>query len=177
MKNKASKVFKQFLIIAMQKLNNFLFFVLMLNCLITLKLNATEPKELYWEDLAPKDFITLPPPDFSHNSKMSQLQPNAPLVQNLDGEFVKIPGFIVPLEGTPEKVSEFLLVPYFGACVHVPPPPSNQIIYVRFAEGVVIGDLYNAVWVTGILSTSGWEGDIASVGYTLTGNDIEPFDL
>jgi hypothetical protein len=160
----------------LQKIIGFLSLLFLYACPFAFTTNAAEPKELFWEDLTPKDFFALPPPDFSHDNKMPQLQPNAPLVEALDGQFVKIPGFIVPLEGTAEKTTEFLLVPYFGACVHVPPPPSNQIVYVRFTEGVNIGDLYDAVWITGTLSTSGWEGDIASVGYTLSGNAIEPFE-
>jgi hypothetical protein len=89
---------------------------------------------------------------------------------------VKIPGFVVPLEGDTDAITEFLLVPYFGACVHVPPPPSNQIVYVIFSEGVPIDNLYDAVWVTGKLSTQGWSGDIASVGYRLSGITVSAFE-
>ena len=82
----------------------------------------------------------------------------------------------MPLEGSAELTTEFLLVPYFGACVHVPPPPSNQIVYVRFEKGIPLEDLYDAVWVVGKLSTSGWQGDIASVGYTMAGEAVEIFE-
>ncbi len=105
------------------------------------------PIEVYWEDLVP----------------------------TFDGKRVKIPGFVVPLEGTAELTTEFLLVPYFGACIHVPPPPSNQIVYVKFEEGVRIDNIYDAIWVTGELSTDGWKGDIASVGYRLKGEVVEGF--
>lgn len=132
-------------------------------------------KELYWEDLIPKDF-TMPPVTMEHTGSMTQVAPNAPLIESLDGTLAKIPGFVVPLEGDAETITEFLLVPYFGACVHVPPPPSNQIVYVRFSEGVPIDNLYDAVWVTGKLSTEGWSGDIASVGYSMSGLSIAPFD-
>ncbi|HCG90056.1 MAG TPA: DUF3299 domain-containing protein, partial [Alteromonas macleodii] len=84
---------------------------------------------------------------------------DAPVVDTFDGKRVKIPGFVVPLEGTAELTTEFLLVPYFGACIHVPPPPSNQIVYVKFEEGVRIDNIYDAIWVTGELSTDGWKGD------------------
>jgi hypothetical protein len=107
---------------------------------------------------------------------MSQVEPNAPLILELNNKYVKIPGFVVPLEGDADSITEFLLVPYFGACVHVPPPPSNQIVYVKFSEGVPIDNLYDAVWVTGKLSTDGWVGDIASVGYTLTGESVIDFE-
>lgn len=136
---------------------------------------AQTPKELYWEDLVPKDF-TMPPVSMEHSNSMAQVSPNAPLIESLDGTLAKVPGFVVPLEGDAELITEFLLVPYFGACVHVPPPPSNQIIYVRFSKGVPITNLYDAVWVTGTLSTEGWVGDIASVGYSMTGISLSPFD-
>ncbi len=148
-------------------------------CLLsfTFALNAQAPKELYWEDLVPTDFVVpeAPPPAIDHEGNMTQAQPNAPLVESLDGMLVKIPGFVVPLEGDPDALTEFLLVPYFGACIHVPPPPSNQIVYVRFSEPVPIDNLYDAVWVTGKLSTQGWKGDIASVGYRLSGSAVSAF--
>ena len=131
--------------------------------------------ELYWEDLIPKDY-TMPPVSMEHAGSMAQVAPNAPLIASLDGTLAKIPGFVVPLEGDSESITEFLLVPYFGACVHVPPPPSNQIVYVKFAEGVPIANLIDAVWVTGTLSTEGWTGDIASVGYSMKGVSVAPFD-
>nr|WP_136251566.1 DUF3299 domain-containing protein [Ningiella ruwaisensis] len=137
---------------------------------------ADEPQELYWEDLVPKGFVIPPAPMTNHDGNMTQAQPNAPLREELNGELVKIPGFVVPLEGDADNITEFLLVPYFGACVHVPPPPSNQIGYVKFSEGVPIDNLYDAIWVTGTLSTEGWKGDIASVGYRLSGMSVSAFE-
>lgn len=134
-----------------------------------------EPIEVYWEDLVPEGFNELAPPAVQHNGEMSQLQPDAPVVETYHAKRVKIPGFVVPLEGDSERMTEFLLVPYFGACIHVPPPPSNQIVYVKFEKGVRIDNIYDAIWVTGTLSTDGWKGDIASVGYRLTGEAIEGF--
>ncbi len=136
---------------------------------------ADEAQEVYWEDLVPEGFNQLSPPPVSHDGEMTQLQPDAPVVEAFNGKRVKIPGFVVPLEGTAELTTEFLLVPFFGACIHVPPPPSNQIVYVKFAEGVPIDNLYDAIWVTGVLSTEGWSGDIATVGYRLTGESVAPF--
>lgn len=109
-----------------------------------------EPIEVYWEDLVPEGFNELAPPAVQHNGEMSQLQPDAPVVDTFDGKRVKIPGFVVPLEGTPELTTEFLLVPYFGACIHVPPPASNQIVYVTFEEGIPLDNIYDAIWVTEI---------------------------
>lgn len=142
---------------------------------VSQKSYSADFKELYWEDLVPKGFV-VPPASVDHSGNMTQAQPNAPLVEELNGEMVKIPGFVVPLEGDTDSITEFLLVPYFGACIHVPPPPSNQIVYVIFSEGVPIDNLYDAVWVTGKLSTQGWTGDIASVGYRLSGIKVSAFE-
>lgn len=140
----------------------------------TLSLAAETPMELYWEDLVPAGFEPLPG-SVDHSGKMTQVQPDAPIVEALNGKLVKVPGFVVPLEGTDDTISEFLLVPYFGACIHVPPPPSNQIVYVKFEKPVAIDNIYDAIWVTGVLSTEGWAGEIASVGYRLTGQSVAPF--
>ncbi|WP_395345695.1 DUF3299 domain-containing protein [Ningiella sp. W23] len=150
-------------------------FVFSFLTLLAFTSQAKEPKEMYWEDLVPEGFV-VPPAELNHSFNMTQAQPNAPLKEELNGEFVKIPGFVVPLEGDAETITEFLLVPYFGACVHVPPPPSNQIVYVKFSEGVPIDNLYDAIWVTGTLSTEGWQGDIASVGYRLAGLEVSAFE-
>jgi hypothetical protein len=125
---------------------------------------AKEPLELFWEDMVPPD------------GSMLQMGLDAPVIQSLSGKLVKIPGFVVPLEGDNETSSEFLLVPYFGACIHVPPPPANQIVYVQFATAVPIDDLYDAVWVTGTLTTTGWKGDLATVGYSLSGISVSPYE-
>ena len=94
------------------------------------------PTEVYWEDLVPEGFNELAPPSVQHNGEMSQLQPNAPVVDTFDGKRVKSPGYVVPLEGTPKIKTEKLLVQYFGDCIHVPPPPNNQIVYAKLEEGV-----------------------------------------
>ena len=136
---------------------------------------SEEIKELYWEDLVPENY-TMPQAPILHDGSMIQQNIDAPVIQELDGQMVKIPGFVVPLEGDADTITEFLLVPYFGACIHVPPPPPNQIVYVKFSKGVPIDNLYDAIWVTGKLSTAGWSGDLAVVGYSLQGQGIAPFE-
>lgn len=138
--------------------------------------NASEVKEVYWEDLVPPDFNELAPQQATdHNNKMAQLQPDAPVVDIYNGERVKVPGFIVPLEGTAELTTEFLLVPFFGACIHVPPPPSNQIVHVKMNEGVPEENLYDAVWVEGIFSTTRYSSDLAAAGYSMQGEAVHPY--
>ena len=136
-----------------------------------------ETKEVFWDDLVPEGYVSTPQAQVFHEgSTLSQAEPNAPVVDKFDGQNIKIPGFVVPLEGDDESLTEFLLVPYFGACIHVPPPPSNQIVYVKFEKGVPVDDLYDAVWISGKLSTKGWSGDVATVGYSMSGISVEPYD-
>jgi hypothetical protein len=148
--------------------------ILLVLCLLSSSLWA-EPLELYWEDMIPKNYIA-PESAIDHDGSMIQQNLEAPIVADLNGKQVKIPGFVVPLEGDGEAITEFLLVPYFGACIHVPPPPPTQIGYVTFSTAVPIDNLYDAGGVTGTLSTEGWRGDLATVGYTLQGIEVSPFD-
>lgn len=109
---------------------------------------------------------------------------NATLVDALDGRDVEIPGYALPLEYTGTEISEFLLVPYVGACIHVPPPPANQIVYVRYAEGFESAGLFTPVVVAGRISTGrssqslsyvDGSADIA-VGYSLDATGIEIYE-
>lgn len=134
-----------------------------------------EPLELFWEDMVPPDY-QIPETPLNHDGNMLQMGLDAPVIESLNGKLVKIPGFVVPLEGDSQTTSEFLLVPYFGACIHVPPPPANQIVYVKFSKAVPIDNLYDAVWVTGTLTTKGWKGDLATVGYSLSGISVSAYD-
>ena len=149
------------------------FFLLILWC-FAIAVQA-EPTEVFWEDLIPKGYIP-PPTDIQHGFEMAQQNLDAPVVTKFNDKQVKIPGFVVPIEGDQDKITEFLLVPYFGACIHVPPPPPNQIVYVKIPEGVPTVSLSDVIWVVGTLSTEGWNGDLASVGYSLRGEKILPYD-
>ena len=109
---------------------------------------------------------------------------NATLVDALDGQDVEIPGYALPLEYSGTEISEFLLVPYVGACIHVPPPPANQIVYVRFPEGFESVGLFTPVLVAGRISAGrssqslsyiDGSADIA-VGYSLDASAIEIYD-
>ena len=138
---------------------------------------SNDAKELEWSDLVPKDMVQKIPTIEEIGHAMAGPQSiNAPVVKELDGQTVKIPGFVVPLEGDDELVTEFLLVPYFGACVHVPPPPSNQIIHVTFKKGAPASSMYDPIWVTGKIATETWKGELAQVGYTMQGIEIAPYD-
>jgi len=101
---------------------------------------------------------------------------DAPVVGALDGQTVKIPGYMVPLDFEEQAVAEFLLVPYFGACIHVPPPPANQIVYVKSSDAYRLEGMFEAVWVTGTMKTRAHLNDLGDAGYTLEASAIEPYE-
>lgn len=105
-----------------------------------------------------------------------QQPPGAFIKPELDGKRVRIPGYITPLSFNEEKLTQFLLVPYHGACIHVPPPPGNQIVYVAKADGVVEDRLYQPVWITGILRAKSIGTAVADVGYSIEGAIATPYD-
>ena len=101
---------------------------------------------------------------------------DVPIVPELDGQRIKLPGYLVPLTLEGEKLKDFLMVPYFGACIHVPPPPPNQIVFVSLAEPVFVEDPYGPHWVTGVMRTSSSSTELADAAYTLNGELVEVFD-
>lgn len=104
--------------------------------------------------------------------------------RDLDGSIVRIPGYALPLEMTEGGITEFLLVPYVGACIHTPPPPPNQMVFVKLREEYEVKSLFDPVWITGQLrveqanrSLNYVDGtsDVAT-GYALSGVTIEPYE-
>jgi len=142
---------------------------------------ANPPKEIFWEDLIPQGHVQIDTQAQANHegSEQNWVQPDldAPVVKALDGKSVSLPGFVVPLEGDSELITEFLLVPYFGACIHVPPPPPNQLVHVTIKGGVPIDSLYDAIVVTGVIKTQTWSGEIAQVGYQIQAVGVAPFEL
>lgn len=97
-------------------------------------------------------------------------------LKKLEGRMVRIPGFVVPLDDFQEEGAEFLLVPYYGACVHTPPPPPNQIVMVGMTGKKAIKmNLFDAVWLSGRLKISSVESPYGTVGYQLEGMKVEPY--
>ena len=107
------------------------------------------------------------------------------IVEELNGQRVRVPGYLLPLEISGTKVTEFLLVPYFGACIHTPPPPPNQIIHVKIVpkEGYSIKKPYEAVWVTGVIFAEKMAKDLyyvdgsaeINIGYSMLADQIESY--
>ena len=109
----------------------------------------------------------------------------ASVVEGLNGQRIRIPGYLLPLEISGSKVTEFLLVPYVGACIHTPPPPPNQIVHVKVVpkNGFSAKKLYETVWVTGIITAKSMVkelhfvdgSDDINIGYTMHCYRIEPY--
>ena len=154
--------------------------------------HAEPVQDLVWDDMIPKDYRPdkimgqfgdikeLDDDDPRAKKIMEELKAAwkmAPVVESLDGKRVKIPGFVVPIEGDGKKLSEFLLVPYYGACIHVPPPPANQTVYVRVPKGgAQIRKAFDAVWITGTLSAKSFDSDLATAGYQLEAEEVTPYE-
>lgn len=170
-----------------------LFFLLSLSVTAQANIvNGEKVTEYEWEQLMPDDWNfdslftgindlnLIDDMDPKAEQIMDDLQQSlktAPVRKDLDGKMIKLPGFVVPLEGQGENVFSFFLVPYFGACIHVPPPPANQIIHVEFEPGTKVENLYDAIWVTGKISVELTENDLGASGYSMQAFQIEPYDM
>ena len=162
---------------------------------------ADAPRQLKWADLIPKTMPAPntvlksktffggsvpvtdagpPPPPLPEGKFMSvkRRQPGddrpPAIVSELNGQNVSIGGYVVPLDFDATTVKEFLLVPFVGACIHVPPPPANQIIYVKTDKGFEVGGQFDPVTVTGKISTTVAFTGLADAGYTLAADSVEP---
>ena len=101
----------------------------------------------------------------------------------LDNQLIRMPGYLLPLEFSGQQVTEFLLVPYVGACIHSPPPPPNQIVYVKSDKPVEVKATFDAVWVTGRMSSKAATKSLhlvdgssnVDVGYALAAAQVEPY--
>jgi uncharacterized protein len=121
------------------------------------------PTPVTWQTLQTLDF------------NAPQASQKAPILQ-LAGKRVSIPGFMVPLEDDLGKVSEFLLVPYAGACIHVPPPPPNQIVYVKMNKDVKVQVTFtDPITVTGVLQILTIQSPYGDVSYDLSGESVTPY--
>jgi hypothetical protein len=100
-------------------------------------------------------------------------QEPTPVVEGLDGKRVHIGGYVVPLDFDATSVKEFLLVPFVGACIHVPAPPANQIIYVKTEKGFDVRGTFDAVYVTGTLKVAATFTGLAEAGYSLDAEKVE----
>ena len=96
---------------------------------------------------------------------------------HLNGKTVRIPGFVAPLDIDGENVVDFLLVPYYGSCIHSPPPPINQTVMVSpdVGKSITLNQTAQPVWVVGELMAKDVETDLAKAGYHITNARVEPY--
>ena len=151
--------------------------------------HADSPRQLNWSELVPKDWdaakalhgvdlAALQDGDPRANEllvKMREAADNAPPNSALAGSLIRIAGFVVPLEESRGEISEFLLVPYFGACIHSPPPPANQIIHVKNAppsQGLAGMRSMDVVWVTGKLQITRADTMMGVSGYHISADSV-----
>ena len=147
-------------------------------------------RDLTWEELMPKGWD--PMKRFRDNPSFGRLNDgdpqaqemlrelrevwdNAPTNDALDNAAVKLPGYVVPLEESKGELREFLLVPYFGACIHTPPPPANQIVHVVAAPPAKGFRAMDTVWVSGTLKTSRRGSSMGTSGYRLDASVVERY--
>ena len=95
----------------------------------------------------------------------------APPTKTYIGKPIRIAGYVVPLDAERMQSSDFLLVPYFGACVHSPPPPANQIILIKPPKGSRFRTM-DAIWVEGILTEGKTSSEVGTSTYILTADKI-----
>lgn len=99
-------------------------------------------------------------------------------LQAVDGKRVRVPGYMVPLDDSATGVTEFILVPYYGACIHTPPPPPNQMVYVRMnGNRRVDVNLWDPIWIEGDLKISEIDSPYGAIGHQLTGISVSPYQL
>ena len=165
------------------------------------KAEAAQFTTIEWTDLIPKDDLDalLNPPSYvtevednsledqissqlqntiaaAADDRYQQALVSTKVVAEMDGQATRIPGFIVPLEFDDElSITQFFLVPFFGACIHVPPPPPNQIIFVNYPKGLKDDALYAPFWISGVLKASITENDFGNLG--LFHGDVRLRDL
>lgn len=137
--------------------------------------------DLNWGDLVPEDSPIIP--DILRgliehdNAPLASQQPASTGVRtDWNGKTVRLPGYIVPIDYESTGVTAFILVPYVGACVHVPPPPANQLVFVTTSEPYESSGLFEAVNVTGMFGTSSTSTQLADIGYALSADKIQPFE-
>ena len=154
---------------------------------------AASTRHLLWTDLTPKDwdpgklmrerfkgqnFDLLSDDDPKVQALMDamrELWDAAPVNDAMNGVSGRLPGYIVPLEEGSKGLKEFLLVPYYGACIHSPPPPANQIVHVRLAQPVKGFRTMDTVWVHGTLEVARGKSDMGVSAYRIDARKVEPY--
>lgn len=140
---------------------------------------AKTPTEITWDELIPpgvpySEIIAEGEMDERNDLWRPIFDENATKLNPvLDGAFIKMPGYIIPIDLSPDGVTSFVLVPYVGACLHTPPPPPNQLVFVTTQKAWPSDDLWEAVWVTGRMKHDIQATEVAETGYLLEAEEME----
>lgn len=139
----------------------------------------TKAEEIQWEDLIPpgvpySEIIGEGDMDVQNDTWAPIYDENGTkLNAALDGRRVKMPGYIVPFDMTADGVKDFILAPYLGACIHVPPPPANQLVLVSANEVWPAEKMLDAVWVSGLMRIQLQSTELGQTGYGITDAELE----
>lgn len=150
---------------------------------------ANTYKEILWDELIPANWNPLKefqgmnlgmlkdgdPKATTMLNRMREVWDQAPVNDKMDGALIRIPGYVVPLEESKDGMKEFLLVPYFGACIHTPPPPANQIIHVQLSQPMRGLRSMEAVWIQGPLQAFRHDSFMGVSGYRMQAQAVELF--
>lgn len=150
--------------------------------LLPTALRAQAYREITWDDLIPpgvpySEIIGEGDKDEVNDTWAPIFDENGvKMNMSLDGQVIKMPGYIIPLESQTAGVTEFILVPYVGACIHIPPPPPNQLVFATTTRPWPSDDLWDAIWVTGTLSVDLISTNLGDIGYALHVTDMETYE-
>lgn len=151
---------------------------------------AAEYPEIEWDALMPADWDPLAifqdldidalddadPRAIEALETLRAAWDDAPTNDALSGTAARIAGFLVPLDWEAESFREFLLVPYFGACIHTPPPPANQIIHVIADPPVTGQGMMEAIWVEGRFEIAASETEMGRSGYRMYAHGVTRYE-
>ena len=151
-------------------------------CLLVLApASAQDYPEIDWLELMPEDEVRALEEmqnviDHSGDAPQSEVMSDR-TVPEMDGREGKIVGYIVPLSvSETNEILEFFLVPYFGACIHVPPPPPNQLIHVKADEPIPMVNIWDPYWVEGSVHVRTIENSMAKASYTMEPVRVVPYE-
>jgi hypothetical protein len=144
------------------------------------KASGKDETEIDWLELMPPEDIKklqeLPAVDHTGMISADQFM-SFNTVEELDGRKGRIAGYVVPIETNEAgELTSFFLVPYFGACIHVPPPPPNQIVYAKLAKAIPVPDMYAPQWVQGTLVIERTDNEIGASAYTMKVDTVTLWD-
>ncbi len=124
---------------------------------------AEEPTKVSWLTLVQLDYET-----GKYTEELGQL----------NGTMVQVLGYVVPLHTEGQKIVDLTLVPQFGMCIHIPPPPPNQMVYVKLKESVNFKDVFaRPIWITGKLNIVNTDSKYGATGFTIADANVRPYEI